>query len=271
MAIGKNKQDEYLSRIKHVDGDIIVFCKHCETWHDQSNFHKSKDRFKSICKECHRSKYSVSAGYRSPSSIKASIEAKKKRDAWLAEIQTCTICGEKKPRLDFYDKSQNRYLPYCCSTRRTWDQIDQDIKEQMKTCFECGLRLPFDEFGRSPNSRDKKKPYCKCCAAAIMKSKSDRRDRLEQVEATDDGTATVSALSKMLRETEHCSHCGVRMTQSYPVTPANKTIDHNIPLSRGGGHTLSNLVVMCLGCNSAKADRTLDEFTKYVKKKRNML
>lgn len=266
MATGTNKSNEYLSRIRDVDGVISVFCKHCETWHDPSNFHKSKGKYKSICKDCHRSRYSVSAGYKAPSHIKKSVEAQARRETWLNEEQSCTICGSVKPRKEFYSKSQNRYLPYCCSTRRTWAQIDQDIKEQMKTCFECGFRLPFDEFSNGGNGRDKKRPYCKCCEAARAKIYSDKPERMEQIRQTDDGTVTVKVLSEMLRKTEHCDHCGVRMTQDYPVTPSNKTIDHDVPLSRGGEHTLSNITIMCLGCNSSKQTRTLEEFTRVKKK-----
>lgn len=270
MTTGTNKVNEYLSRVKDNNGQITVFCKHCETWHDSDNFHKSRGRYKSICKDCHRSRYSVANGYRSPATIEASKLSKQKKEAWLSENQTCTNCGSTKPRREFYNERQKAYLPYCCSNRRTWDQIEIDIKEQMKTCFECELRLPFDEFSYNPNGRDKKRPYCKCCEAAKAKIYSDQPDRVEQIKDTDDGTITIAVLSSLLRETSHCSHCGVRMTQSYPVTPSNKTIDHDVPLSRGGKHTINNISVMCLGCNSSKQARTLDEFSTYVKKKQTV-
>lgn len=266
MPSGVNKSKEYQSRIREINNVISVFCKHCDAWHDQSNFNKSKGRYQSICKDCHRSRYSISAGYKAPSHIQKSIEAQKRRKIWLSEEQTCTICGLSKPRKDFYSKSQNRYLPYCCSPRRTWAEIDQDIKEQMKTCFSCDLRLPFDEFSNGGNGRDKKRAYCKCCEAARAKVYSDKPERIERIRETDDGTAAVKVLSEMLRKTEHCNHCGVRMTQGYPVTPSNKTIDHDVPLSRGGKHILSNITIMCLSCNSSKQARTLEEFAKVKKK-----
>lgn len=266
MKNGQNMRDKYLLRIREEGGSINVLCNKCEMWHDHSNFHKSKGKFKSICKDCHKSRYSVSAGYRTPSAIRNSEQSKIKRNAWLSEVQTCKICGSKRPRKEFYNERQKAYLPFCCSNRRTWDQIELDIKEQMKTCFECGLRLSFDEFADGGNGRDKKKPYCKCCQAAKVKISTDKPERLKQIIATDDGTATVQAISKMLRETENCTHCGVKMTQDYPVTPSNKTVDHDVPLSRGGKHTLSNITIMCLSCNSSKQSRTLDEFSKVKKK-----
>lgn len=40
----------------------------------------------------------------------------------------------------------------------------------------------------------------------------------------------------------------------------NLTLDHNLPLSRGGQNTLSNIIILCGSCNSSKSDRTLDEY-----------
>lgn len=36
--------------------------------------------------------------------------------------------------------------------------------------------------------------------------------------------------------------------------------DHMIPLSRGGAHTVENIVPACRSCNAAKGDRTAEEF-----------
>ena len=44
-----------------------------------------------------------------------------------------------------------------------------------------------------------------------------------------------------------CAYCGVK--------PKELTIDHVVPLARGGGHTSENLVPACWSCNLAKATR----------------
>jgi 5-methylcytosine-specific restriction endonuclease McrA len=50
-----------------------------------------------------------------------------------------------------------------------------------------------------------------------------------------------------------CVYCG-----------SNKkiTIDHVIPVSRGGVHGVGNLVPACLSCNSSKRDKTIMEWRK---------
>ena len=51
-----------------------------------------------------------------------------------------------------------------------------------------------------------------------------------------------------------CAYCGIY---------DNLTIDHVIPLSRGGLHTFDNLVPACRNCNEEKGNRTPEEWGKF--------
>ena len=42
--------------------------------------------------------------------------------------------------------------------------------------------------------------------------------------------------------------------------PAEREVDHIVPLTRGGDHTAKNLCISCKNCNQAKSDRMPDEF-----------
>lgn len=53
--------------------------------------------------------------------------------------------------------------------------------------------------------------------------------------------------------TEYCYYCGKKMKER------NKTIDHIVPLKKGGSNCFSNLVVCCSRCNSIKAGYTISE------------
>lgn len=55
-----------------------------------------------------------------------------------------------------------------------------------------------------------------------------------------------------LRTCELCFWCGIRME--------SVTIDHVIPLSRGGKHTPDNLVAACNTCNSSKYNKLVSEW-----------
>jgi 5-methylcytosine-specific restriction endonuclease McrA len=48
-----------------------------------------------------------------------------------------------------------------------------------------------------------------------------------------------------------CEYCGAL---------DNITIDHIVPLSRGGRHEANNLTSACFSCNSSKSGRLLSEW-----------
>ena len=51
-----------------------------------------------------------------------------------------------------------------------------------------------------------------------------------------------------------CAYCGARLTKG------NRSLDHKIPLVRGGTNEISNLAPSCLRCNQRKHLRTAAEF-----------
>ena len=55
-----------------------------------------------------------------------------------------------------------------------------------------------------------------------------------------------------------CAICGK------PIDFNKMTIDHKIPLSKGGTNEISNLQPSCLGCNLMKADFTVTELAEQI-------
>ena len=263
---GLSKKKIYQQRLRGSGDDLTVLCKSCESWKPASSYDKSGVLYKSICKECHRQKYGPGSGYKSPSELRRQKASAEKRERFLSEIVHCVNCGEGKPRSEYYIAKGNRYSDKCCSSRRTIEQVRNDLAEGMKSCTVCRLRLPLSDFPVGGGGKDGVRGSCKCCTAARMKFHSERKDRVSAIQATADGSATILSISRMLRQANHCDYCGVEMGQHYPVRPSNKTIDHKTPLSRGGKHTLDNITVMCLGCNSSKGNRTMSEFARVKKK-----
>lgn len=51
----------------------------------------------------------------------------------------------------------------------------------------------------------------------------------------------------------HCAYCTVDCSDK-------PTIDHIVPLCRGGGNTLNNLVIACYSCNQEKGNKLVTEF-----------
>jgi 5-methylcytosine-specific restriction endonuclease McrA len=74
-----------------------------------------------------------------------------------------------------------------------------------------------------------------------------RRHRRWMAERNDD--VEPGYVERMRATAEHCYLCGIRLDEVV------RTVDHAIPLSRGGRHQKSNLFACCLSCNSKKGDR----------------
>jgi 5-methylcytosine-specific restriction endonuclease McrA len=68
-----------------------------------------------------------------------------------------------------------------------------------------------------------------------------------------DGTVT-RAVTRALYATRRCAYCRRRIARRL------RTIDHQVPISRGGRHTAGNLVMACRDCNGRKGNLTAWEF-----------
>ena len=73
------------------------------------------------------------------------------------------------------------------------------------------------------------------------------RDRKTQrrfsIKATNDGTLS----PQIIKQATHCLYCGT----AFSLT-CKATLDHLIPIKKGGSHSAVNVVVCCLTCNSRK-------------------
>lgn len=56
----------------------------------------------------------------------------------------------------------------------------------------------------------------------------------------------------------YCFYCGQKIPRKF------RSIDHLMPISRGGTHDEDNLVLCCRQCNNAKSDMMLAEFVEFV-------
>lgn len=78
-----------------------------------------------------------------------------------------------------------------------------------------------------------------------MSRNKSRTDKLRQVWKKSDGV---------------CAHCGKA------VSSRNRTVDHYVPKSKGGGFDIRNLLPLCKTCNSERGNTEIDpkEYYKYV-------
>lgn len=70
--------------------------------------------------------------------------------------------------------------------------------------------------------------------------------------------------SKVEAYDNRCIYCRRRPEEGQRIS-----IDHFIPLSRGGGHTLDNLVPACIRCNTSKNDSMPWEWRPKLRKRKS--
>lgn len=70
--------------------------------------------------------------------------------------------------------------------------------------------------------------------------------RKARVAEFDDGTLTAAVVQRLFAEATDCPYCGEAMHAR------DKTLDHVTPKSRGGRHSITNVLVCCKRCNASK-------------------
>lgn len=148
--------------------------------------------------------------------------------------------------------------------RRSWADEYKD-----KKCPRCKRTLKRLDFSRSEVTPDKKQEYCKKCVIADKVAQKGKRRRQTfdgrvttiwngLVNRTRDArckmTITREEVAELLRKRlcHYCGHKLVKDDQYYRIT-----LDHIVPLARGGATSKDNLVAACWRCNHSKHDRML--------------
>ena len=155
-----------------------------------------------------------------------------------------------------------------------------------KACKKCQEIKPIEEFTLLLKDGLRRDIRCKDCVRAVQRAnpkKADRNRDWERKQWADQESAFAVARRPYLRGIRHqrrarlrgnsaerfkhadvfardgyiCQLCGGKIDQAleYPH-PESRSIDHILPIARGGGHTFANVQAAHLRCNRAKGART---------------
>lgn len=129
----------------------------------------------------------------------------------------------------------------------------EDLQKGMieMTCNECGKS--FLDYRKSVS-------YCSddCRTKAKNKNADERLIRFN-TEIIDD-----IKLDEVIKAfNNECQICG-RICSEDRNSEAGPTIEHIVPLARGGKHCWSNVTLACRSCNSSKSDYTMEEYKQKV-------
>lgn len=138
-------------------------------------------------------------------------------------------------------------------------------------CQRCFVLKPDDRFPWRADSPGAQRRVCKDCRAeyALLwrvanvdkcKVYSDRSTHARRVAlAGCDYDDDVNRTSLRRRDGDACCYCGVEMSFAASMRdsrPRNlATLEHVIPVSKGGSHTWGNCALACFQCNLSKGNR----------------
>lgn len=143
-----------------------------------------------------------------------------------------------------------------------------------KHCRRCDTTKPMSGFARQRRTADGMQAWCKECNADYRRThRANQKARMEEYKKDPlflklkDGVqrARVLAVPAVSSEdllaywdangilADHCYYSGVRLSGDWHL-------DHKVPLSRGGTHTVDNLVPCTPEVNMQKGRLTADEF-----------
>lgn len=183
-----------------------------------------------------------------------------------SKVCTCKDCSDArgliqaKARQKCRDKNRQKYNTRANKYRAAnRDEINRRRAERTKQGKIDGT-LPLSstlEYKRSQYYRNQEKYNQK--KANWRRRNRDKclaqfhRYRARKLAALVDNVTAEQIEQMSIEQERKCFYCPKDIT-------VDRTIDHVVPLSRGGKHELSNLVLACRACNSSKGSKLLSEW-----------
>jgi len=192
-------------------------------------------------------------------------------------MKTCSKCGENKPAtVEYFGRNGKYFRGECKECHRNWHKYNyltnkESIDLQNKVYYENNIEkvrhsrqkyyvdnresylLRCNEYREANREKlnEQKRAYSKTPAgrAAEANKYAKRKAWIKDKEITKE-----EWLSIMNDCDWSCSYCDCKLTDS------NRTIDHFVPLCKGGDHCVTNITAACKPCNCSKQGFLYEEW-----------
>ena len=145
----------------------------------------------------------------------------------------------------------------------------------MKTCNVCSIEKEAQHFNKDTRNKDGLRGECRECAAEknrvwrannpkryreqranyygsdVCRVTGRNREQRRRARKRNNGTFLVTIQDIQRLMAQPCFACGSR---------ENLTVDHIVPIARGGKHAVGNLMTLCGSCNSSKGSMLWTEW-----------
>lgn len=198
-------------------------------------------------------------------------------------MKRCLQCGETKPKEAFYKRARSwdGLQVWCKACKRAYQreycQSEAGVTAIWRANHSEAAKTAHARYNRSPLGRAAQK---RCRQSEAGKAAQRRYDTSRKGRAlrkrfdasakgragqrraqairravleSDESTLTAIEWQDHCTEHTHCPYCGVLFIDA-------PTMDHVIPLSRGGVHTKDNVLPVCETCNKSKGNKPLEEW-----------
>lgn len=257
----KNCGNEYEPKRK-----TQIYCsKGCsEKWKYKNRIRERKARvhITYICKFCSKEYHPKEVNRNTYCSRECSFADKKaKVQVKIKPKPICTICGK-----EFAGRPNSRYCSEDCkkesarckhkeywATKKAAEVVNEFVT---KTCKECGDKFITNLFAcRRVFCSDKcSTKHFRHTPAAILTRKRNAQTRRARLRGGK--VESFNSVEIFVRDNWRCQVCGERvdaaLSHPHPMSPS---LDHTIPLAKGGTHERKNVQLAHLICNSRKSDQ----------------
>lgn len=246
-------------------------CRKCGETKPLETFGKDKRRADgrgSYCKVCENARKRAHAAHLSRDYEPLPTEGAKR----------CSTCGKTKPLTEFGRRrdSPTGFRSACAPCKRIadaaamkrWRERNPDLTLRLAREYrEQNREKERERFRRYDQANREKRRLAiaasraenpdhhrelrrKWRAANLERSRARCRAYWHRRRSGSDPSEEVDAYAELLL-LQACGYCGAT---------ENMSIDHVVPLSRGGKHTVDNLLPACRSCNSSKGNKLLEEW-----------
>jgi 5-methylcytosine-specific restriction endonuclease McrA len=209
----------------------------------------------SVCKDCNKLPAIAKTGrrcltcFRAFRAAAAAVQRRKLREKFAAENKRLLPVGKK-------------ICSRCCRIKRV-SEFGTSIAEgrhRNKICDRCLTTMYQKRDSSDWYGAFRRRAYSINCAA---------RQRLARIQKVAVTQITLKHLSYVCKPQDlaqlHTAQQGICAYCQVVLQPVCFSVDHTIPLSRGGRLSTENLVLCCHDCNRLKHDRTPEEFRQFLK------
>lgn len=220
-----------------------------------------KNKARALC-DAHYKRYWRTGDAQSHIPIPPARKAPVAVQDFMDGTRTCQDCSTRLPLSEFHNDARapggkRKSCKTCRISRETarYNAAPQEHRDRMRK-----YRTDNPERARAVDMQRYERHKDKRLALAIAQSHL-RRARIAG-QPYERGI-TVPALRR--KHGDQCCYCGVTMLfASFPAGERDSrqaTLEHVIPISRGGSHTWVNCALACWGCNIRKGAKSLADFT----------